>query len=74
MTELPEREEIVMASVSLSPALRQIVSEFNQASSKYHVTVEIYLWGDVETKLNSRLVSSDPPDLLDMSYMDMVLV
>ena len=70
VTELPEREEIVMASVSLSPALRQIVSEFNQASCKYHVTVEIYLWGDVETKLNSRLVSSDPPDLLDMSYMD----
>ena len=24
----------------------------------------------METKLNSRLVSSDPPDLLDMSYMD----
>ncbi len=72
VTELPEREEIVMASIYPSQELMQMVSEFNRKSSTYHITVETYLWGEVETKLNSRLVSSNPPDLLDVSKLDIL--
>lgn len=72
VTELPEREEIVMAALYPSSELMQLVSEFNRASNRYHVTVELYSGGEVETKLNSRLVASNPPDLLETSQLDIL--
>ena len=72
VAELPEREEIVMVSIYPSSELMQMVTEFNRSNSRYHVTVETYLWGELDTKLNSRLVSSSPPDLLDVSRLDVL--
>ena len=72
VTELPDKEEIVMASIYPSSELRLMVSEFNRNNSRYHVTVETYLWRELDTRLNSRLVSSNPPDLLDVSYLDIL--
>lgn len=72
VSELPEKEELVMASFSSLPEVLQVVSEFNRTSSRYHITVEFYRWEELETKLNSRLVSSNPPDMVDLTQMDIL--
>ena len=71
-SELPEKEELVLAAVFPSETLYQAVTGFNRASDKYWVRVETYEWGEVDIGLNPRLVSSDPPDLLDVSNLDIL--
>lgn len=72
--ELPEREMIVLASLNPNDDLRNAVIEFNRNSNKYHVMIEEY--GAAEdstaalTRLDSKLASSNPPDLLDMAELD----
>ena len=70
--ELPERENIFIASLYPSDDLRRCAVEFNLASEKYHVSIETYS-GDPEGKyvrLDADLVSRDTPDLLDLSGLD----
>ncbi|MBD5460563.1 MAG: extracellular solute-binding protein, partial [Lachnospiraceae bacterium] len=70
--ELPERENIVIASLNPSADLRRCVVEYNLASEKYHVSIETYS-GDPEGKyvrLDADLVSRDAPDILDFSGLD----
>ena len=42
---LPEKEELVLASMYRSGGLERAVASFNLASDRYHVTIEDYEWG-----------------------------
>lgn len=68
--QLPKKELVVLASLSPSSEIRNAVISFNRQSSEYHVVVETYgsdLSGeDREPRLDATLVSSAPPDLLDL--------
>lgn len=70
--ELPEKEELVLACyIGCSTDVQKAVAEFNRANDKYHITVELF-WGiGAEAKLDARIVSSNPPDMLDMMNLDM---
>lgn len=80
--ELPQKEIVVLASLFPSDTLQEAVVEFNRMDGPYHVTVESYgadPWyiGNREenrgayTRLDSSISSgTQPPDLLDLSYLD----
>ncbi len=74
VSELPEKKILVMASTRvLDYNLAQAIREFNQTSTDCRIVVEPYGWSQEElTKLDIRLLSSDPPDLLIMDDMDIV--
>ena len=74
--EVPQKKEIVLASLYPSSELKSAVAAFNRMSEEYTVVIERYGAGNpvesdlmraAKTRLNGSLVSSDPPDLLDMS-------
>lgn len=68
--ELPQKEILVLASVRPSDSLQQSVMEFNRTSGQYHILLNIYDGEDAASRLDAALVSSDPPDLLDVSSLD----
>ncbi len=71
--ELPEKEELVLACTGVcGNDLEDAVIRFNRDSDRYHITIEVYDGEDAITKLDTRLVSSDPPDLLELSELDVV--
>ena len=71
--DLPEKEIIVLASVSPSEYLQYIISDFNRGNDRYHITLKSYVYGeDGIMRLDASMVSSSPPDLLDMTYMDIM--
>ncbi len=73
VTEMPEKEILVLASVGYtSDEIKQWVSRFNREDERYHIIIEHYGTDEVDTKLNSRLVSSNPPDLVDVGSIDVV--
>ena len=72
VSELPEKEELVLATTFRSDRLFRVVEGFNRTSDKYRVRVDTYEWGEVATGLNPRLVSSDPPDLLEVTDLDIL--
>lgn len=65
--ELPEKEILVLAAAKwMSLNLKDSILEFNRTNSRYHITVKLYETEDDIARLDSSLVSSDPPDMLDM--------
>ncbi len=78
--DLPQKEVVVLASLfpDRTLELRTAVADFNRLSTKYHVVIESYGYvrGDPEReeaaqmRLDSALVSRDPPDLLDLAELD----
>ena len=76
--ELPHKQTIVLASLFPSVDLEKAVAGFNRMSEEYNVVIERYGAGLYEeydrtqaarTRLDSSMVSSDPPDLLDMDNL-----
>ena len=65
--DLPHKEILVLAVTYPSMTLTDCVTEFNRINDKYHIMVEYYKGEGWAARLDSRLVSSNPPDLLDMS-------
>ncbi len=75
------KELIVLASFYVETDLEECVVDFNKRSDKYHVCIETFgadhfnipstLEG-ARARLDSALISKNPPDLLDLSYMDVV--
>lgn len=65
--DLPHKEILVLAVTVPSYTLTRSVTEFNRTNDKYHIMVEYYQGEGWEARLDSRLVSSNPPDLLDMT-------
>ncbi len=72
VSELPEKEELVLATTFRDALLLRAVAGFNQTSDRYRVRVDVYEQRAVATGLNPRLVSSDPPDLLEMTNLDIL--
>ena len=74
--ELPEKEQVVLASLFPTQFLRKTVVNFNRQSSRYHVSVATYgasAFEDNEgayAQLDAAIVSQGGPDLLDLTEMD----
>lgn len=79
--ELPQKEELVLASLAPELSLRQAVINFNRTSDKYYVRIEDYGGNQFQGKegiqegavvrLDSAVSSSSEcPDLLDLSGLD----
>lgn len=68
--EVPEKEELTLAITYPSPYLEQCVADFNWNNERYHIRLKTYAGEDLETRLDAELASSNPPDLLDLTYMD----
>lgn len=73
LADLPEKEEIVLASLTAYPELERSIAEFNRESQKYHVIYENYGalsdFSAALTRLDSSLAGSDPPDILDLTNL-----
>ncbi len=76
--QLPEKEQIVIASLFPGEDLKQNVVAFNQASDRYYVTIESYgadpFRGSENegayVRLDGSLVAENCPDLLELSGLD----
>jgi len=76
--ELPEKEILVLASLYPSYSLIDEITEFNRINSEYRVILERYgasgytAEDDSEAimRLDATLASDNPPDLLDLSSLD----
>ena len=67
-SEVAQRDEIVIASLSPSSSLMDAVVEFNKQNNGFYVRVEQYGGGDgAAVRLDAALTSSQSPDLLDLS-------
>lgn len=69
--EVPEREELVLACYEdMAVYLEEQVAAFNRENEKYRVVIQVYQGEEGMTRLDADLVSSDPPDLLDLQWLD----
>ena len=74
-----EREVLSMVSLSATPGLVQAVSDFNKTNDRYKVELTEYFpyaqnvsneeWDNAILNLNTRIISGDMPDILDMSNL-----
>ena len=74
-----EREILSMVSLSATPGLVQAVSDFNKTNDRYKVELTEYFpyaqnvtdeeWDNAILNLNTRIISGDMPDILDMSNL-----
>lgn len=74
-----ERTVLSMVSLSASPGVVQAVSDFNKTNSQYRVELTEYFpyeqnvsdeeWNNAVLNLNTRIISGDMPDILDMSNL-----
>lgn len=79
--DLPQKEEIVLALPfrGAFARLEKAVTDFNLANGRYHVTIEDYGYvrgdpakeEDALRRLDSALFSSDAPDLLSLTELDL---
>ena len=68
-----------MVSLSATPGLVQAVSDFNKTNDRYKVELTEYFpyaqnvsneeWDNAILNLNTRIISGDMPDILDMSNL-----
>lgn len=77
VSEIPEKEIIVIASLSPTYTMRESIASFNQSSDKYFVRLETYGADsyddkDAQIRLDSSLVSRNTPDILDFMNLDIV--
>ncbi len=66
--ELPEKEVLVMATCFMFNELERYIMDFNRNSEDYHITIR---YTDME-RMDVELVSSDPPDLINLTYLDYI--
>ncbi len=66
--ELPEREELILTCWDTCPSeLEDAIIHFNRDSEQYHVTIQLY---EEDAWLDTRLVSSNPPDMMYLRSWD----
>ena len=68
-----------MVSLTATPGLVQAVSDFNKTNDRYKVELTEYFpyaqnvsneeWDNAILNLNTRIISGDMPDILDMSNL-----
>lgn len=74
-----EREILSMVSLTATPGIVQAVSDFNKTNDRYKVELTEYFpyaqnvsneeWDNAILNLNTRIISGDMPDILDMSNL-----
>lgn len=78
-SEVAQKENITIGTISGGYMLRSLAVRFNKASDKYHVSVKEYLnydnmnensYADAITSLNNDITSSNCPDLIDLSSLN----
>lgn len=74
--EVPEKETIVVGTISGAYNLQSQAVKFNKANSQYHISVKQYYdynnsgenaWRDALTNLNNDITSDNCPDIIDLS-------
>ena len=77
--EIPRKEEVVFACLYPDQTMQKAVTEFNRENERYRVVIEQYgaryderlrISQETLTRLNAAMVSSHPPDLIDMQWLD----
>lgn len=79
-SEVPQKEIILVGTLSASQELRSAAVKFNKSSDKYRVSIKEYIdntaqwtettWSDALTKLNNDIASGNCPDLIDAGNVD----
>lgn len=74
-----ERTVLSMVSLTAIPGVVQAVSDFNKTNSRYRIELTEYFpyeqnvsdeeWDSAVMNLNTRIISGDMPDILDMSNL-----
>ncbi len=74
-----ERIVLRMVSLTAGPGVVQAVSDFNKTNSRYRIELTEYFpfeqnvsdeeWDSAVLNLNTRIISGDMPDILDMSNL-----
>ncbi len=73
---LPQKTELVLASLYVSMDMEEAVSSFNRSSQNCHITIRQYWNPDTQTQdaiasLNTDLVSAESsPDIIDLSFLN----
>ena len=70
LEDLPQKEILVLAVTNSWSDLDDDVAAFNQMNDQCHIKLEIYEGEEGLARLDSALVSDNPPDLLDLSWLD----
>jgi len=81
--QVPQKETIVVATMDSAYNLQSLAVKFNKASDKYRVVVKEYvdydswdgndytaLWSDALANLNNDITSSNCPDIIDISGLN----
>lgn len=69
--ELPPKETVVFAVFSPSYELEQYVMRFNRSNEKYRISMEYYQGEEGWARLDAQIVSSHPPDMIQL-YSDTI--
>ncbi len=65
--QVPQKEEMVLATVDGGSDLAATVVRFNRGDSRYHITVKNY---ESLTDLYNAILAKEPMDLIDLSGID----
>lgn len=72
-SEVVQKEELVIATISTDQGLRAAAVDFNKSSQKYHVTIREYYdynsdmeYSDAITNMNNDITSKNCPDILNL--------
>ncbi len=77
--EVPQKETILVATMGGSYTLQSKAVKFNKANDKYHISVKDYVdynninentWSDALANLNNDITSSNCPDMIDLSNLN----
>lgn len=83
LTEVPAeqiapKEILVLAAMSDTGELQSMATRFNKASRQYQIIIREYYnkadgnsWMDAFMKLEADLLSQEPPDIIDLTDMDL---
>ena len=78
-SEVPQKETIVIATLSGGSDLQAAAVKFNKSSDRYHISIKEYIdynnwnensWTDALTNLNNDLTSSHCPDIIDLNGLN----
>lgn len=74
-----DRTELSMVSLTANPSVVQAVSDFNKTNKEYKIELTEYFpyeqnvsdeeWDNAVLNLNTKIISGDIPDILDMSNL-----
>lgn len=78
-SEVPQRETIVIGSMTLNSELQSAAVKFNRTNEQYRISIRTYVdwnnwsenaWSDALTKLNNDITSNNCPDILDLNGLN----